>query len=130
MDYDYVDKLSSEEKQWLANFTDEYYNASVGSQKDEGQNNHFHKSKELVKERQDANNKVNNDVYGKARSKRNILGMDYNTMSEYLDRRVNKTINDTEDAIVEILDKRKNLENTNNDTNGKREESDQFQSTI
>lgn len=116
MDYDYVDKLSSEEKQWLADFTDEYYNASVGKQSDEGKNNRFMKSKKEIKDCTDRNNWKNNDVYGKKRAKRELVGGDYNSISDFLDIRADKTINTTENAIVDILDKVKNFENTSKDT--------------
>lgn len=69
IDYDYIDDLDEEAKSWLNDFTGEYYNASVGAQGDEGKNNRFHKSRELVKERQDANNKRNADLYGDVANK-------------------------------------------------------------
>lgn len=65
IDYDYINKLSPEEKQWLNNFTEEYTNA-----------NFTHKGKKILKTKKDKkesfdrNNSRNRCVYtrGKASS--------------------------------------------------------------
>lgn len=120
MDYDYIDKLDEETKQWLANFTDEHYNASVGKQSDEGKDNNLYKTKELVKESQTANNKRNNDLYGKKRSRRELVSLK-NLGSQNDDpnfagyRTVDK--DSTEDALIELLDyKAKNFGDSGGDT--------------
>jgi hypothetical protein len=107
MDYDYLDQLSEKELQFLADFTDEYYNASVGKQSDNGKNNRFHKSKELVKECQTNNNKRNNDLYGKMRSKNRIVPI-ANT-GQIIDdpdykgsNKIDK--NSVEDAVIDYID--------------------------
>lgn len=119
MDYDYVEKLSPEDKQWLADFTDEYYNASVGKQSDKGKNNRFMKSKQSVKECQTNNNKRNNDVYGKLKAKNSLVSIsntgtiidDPNYVGSF---DVNKDL--AEDCLIEILD-RKQLSKSDDDTN-------------
>jgi hypothetical protein len=110
MDYDYIDKLSDEEKQWLADFTIEHYNASVGKQKDKGKDNRFMKTVEEIKDCTDRNNLRNNDVYGKKRSKRELTQIE-----TYRDKVVDR--DKTEDAWIEILDyKRNNLNKSGSDT--------------
>ena len=117
MDYDYVDKLSDEEKQWLADFTAEYYNASVGRQKDEGKDNRFAKSKEDVKDSQHRNNLRNNDTYGKARAHNDLI---YSQNEGVIDPQIrNKWAkqHEYEDTLNTILDyKRNNLSDTSSDT--------------
>lgn len=117
MDYDYVDKLNDEEKQWLADFTAEHYNASVGKQSDEGKNNRFTKGKEAVKLSQTRNNKRNNDVYGKARAHRDLI---FSNTEGVIDPQIrNKWVKQQayEDALIEILDhKRNNLGDSGSDT--------------
>lgn len=107
-DYDYIDKLSEEEKQWLNDFTEEYLNASVGKQS-EAENNRFHNTPELVKERTDQNNARNRDLYGRIRNKvgnTKLLNYDdtINIVEEHLSRGVKP--DSIEDAIIEYLDKK------------------------
>lgn len=116
MDYDYIDDLSPKDKQWLANFTAEYYNASVGKQSDEGKANHFMKSKEEVKDCTDRNNWRNNDVFGKAKAHNNL----YSGMGDLAADSVRKKYlkqHEVEEAMVELLDyKRENLDDTSTDS--------------
>lgn len=56
-DYDYVDKLNPEEKEWLSKFTDEYLGANLSAPKP------LHKTKALRKDCYDRNNSRNRDVY-------------------------------------------------------------------
>lgn len=120
MDYDYIDKLSPEEKQWLADFTAEHYNASVGKQKDEGQYNRFYRSKEMVKESQNTNNQRNRDLFGKKRARReldslNNLGLEKDDPHFAGYRKVDK--DSTEDALIKILDhKRQNFDDSSEDS--------------
>jgi hypothetical protein len=124
MDYDYVDQLSKEEKQWLADFTAEYYNASVGRQGDEGKDNRFARSKKEVKDSQHRNNLVNNDTYSKKRAHRDLI---FSNNEGVIDPQVrNKWAkqHSYEDALVEILDhKREKLSNSSEDTDDQCDES-------
>ena len=116
MDYDYIDKLDDKTKQWLADFTNEYYNASVGKQKDKGKNNRFHKSKKEVKDCQHRNNLRNNDVYGKAKAKNNIVHThNAGTYDPEIRNKYNK-IDEVENALVDYLDHKKDLKKTGQDT--------------
>lgn len=58
IDYDYLDKLSPKEKEWLAKFTEEYTNASFKKGK-----KHLHKNKDGKKDCYDRNNARNRDIY-------------------------------------------------------------------
>lgn len=117
VDYDYVDKLSDYEKQWLADFTIEHYNASVGKQKDEGKDNRFMKSKEDIKDCTDRNNWRNNDVYGKKRAHNELI---YSQAEGTIDPQIrNKWAKQQsyEEVMVKLLDeKRKNLNKTGEDS--------------
>lgn len=119
MDYDYVDQLDDEAKQFLEDFNKEHYQANVGRQKDEGKDNRFTKGKAAVKEAQDNNNKRNSDLYGQIRNKvgrTKLLNYDdvLNIVEDELSREVNPEY--IEDAMIEFLDNTKNLENTTDNT--------------
>lgn len=62
MDSDYVSKLSEEEKQFLNDFNEEYYNANLDYKNLE--NNRFNKTKKDKKDCTDRNNARNRCVYG------------------------------------------------------------------
>lgn len=107
MDYDYIDELSEEEKQFLDDFNKEYYCASVGKQADEGKNNRFIKGKEDVKDRTDQNNKRNNDMYGNVRNKVGATKLlnyndSLNVVESFLSKEVNS--NALEDALIDYID--------------------------
>jgi hypothetical protein len=57
IDYDYIDKLSDKEKEWLNKFTEEYINASF--RKNQAP---LHKTKKLRKNCYDRNNASNRDI--------------------------------------------------------------------
>jgi hypothetical protein len=59
IDYDYIDKLSPDEKAWLNKFTDEYVNDHL-DRKD--LNNNLHNTKALKKSCGDRNNARNRDI--------------------------------------------------------------------
>ena len=104
LDYDYIDKLSEEEKKWLNDFTEEYLNASVGSQK-EAFKNRFHNTPEMVKDCTDRNNSRNRCVYSKAVATETILRYDYNTIHELIEEKENKVNPEyMEDALIEFID--------------------------
>lgn len=104
LDYDYVNELSEEEKQFLEDFNKEYYNASVGKQVDEGKNNRFTKGKDAVKAAQDANNARNACLYGRAKAHGTMSKYDVKAVQEFIeDKRVPST-NNIEDALIDYLD--------------------------
>ncbi len=111
MDYDYVNQLSDGEKQWLDDFNKEYYCANVGRQADEGKDNRFIKGRDQVKERTDANNKRNNDLYGNIRNKvgaTKLLNYD-DAIGIIDDMSSNRDPDQMEDALIEFLDSTKEL---------------------
>lgn len=63
LDYDYVEKLSEDEKDWLNRFSEEYINANF---------NHpgkvLHKTKKLKKDCYDKNNSRNRDIFTKSKA--------------------------------------------------------------
>ena len=59
MDYDYLNKLSEKELEYLNKFTEEYVNASVNTKNPK---KNLHKSKRLIKDCFDRNNARNRDV--------------------------------------------------------------------
>lgn len=59
IDYDYVDKLSDKDKEWLNKFTEEYINASLDT---ENLKNNLHNNEKLKKDCYDRNNARNRDV--------------------------------------------------------------------
>lgn len=65
IDYDYVDQLSDEEKEWLNKFTEEYVNANLDSKNSK---KNLHKSKKLKKDCYDRNNSRNRDILTRAKA--------------------------------------------------------------
>jgi DNA phosphorothioation-dependent restriction protein DptG len=64
IDYDYLEKLSDDDKKWLNKFTEEYVNASF--KKTEGGNyssKNLHRKKVQRKDCYDRNNKRNVDIF-------------------------------------------------------------------
>lgn len=109
-DYDYVDQLSNEEKQFLEDFNKEYYQASVGKQKDEGINNRFTKGREAVKEAQDNNNHRNNDTYGIIRNKVSATKLlDYHGITNMVEEKYANEVDpeNIENAIIDYMDSKK-----------------------
>lgn len=66
VDYDYVGKLSEEEKKWLNDFTSEEIHASVNR---DGRKNRFNKKKKDIKKVYDANNARNRCTWTKEKAK-------------------------------------------------------------
>jgi len=124
LDYDYVDQLSDEEKQYLEDFNSEYYNASVGKQADEGKDNRFIKGYDEnglseVKKVQDANNARQRDLYGRVRNKVGATKLlNYEDSQAIVEDKLQGSLrNDNyEDALIDYLDYTHNLKDTTDDT--------------
>lgn len=113
-DYDYVDKLSPKEKEFLNSFTEEYYNANF---KHEGKRVHKKKlatriikttKKEKIydvyeKDSYDRNNKRNNDVQGINKMNSTLKEFDPKNKELHIGKR-STVVNETEDALIEVLD--------------------------
>lgn len=72
-DYDYIDKLSEEEKAWLNKFTKEYVNADLDTKKT---SRNLHKNKELRKDCYDRNNARNRCIWTKCKASGNFVSID------------------------------------------------------
>jgi len=70
IDFDYIQKLSEDEKKWLHTFVEEYYCGKVSK----NNANALHTSKELRKECYDRNNRINRDLYSICASSPHFLG--------------------------------------------------------
>lgn len=70
IDYDYVNQLSDEEKEWLNRFTEEYTNASFKHK------NRIHKKKKDELGAYKRNNDRNNDVLTRAKASGKIHGLE------------------------------------------------------
>lgn len=107
-DYDYIDQLSDEEKQWLNDFTEEYSNAAVGKQS-EADKNRFHNTPELVKDCTDRNNSRNRCFYGIQRNRVGATKMlNYEDASALIEQEANKDVDyeSVEDAFIDYLDEK------------------------
>ncbi len=105
VDYDYIDKLSPEEKEWLNKFTGEYIGASF--KKTEGGNyssTNLHTGKKGRKDCYDRNNWRNNDVY--SISKSSDMLKDETKLIDHLETISNvRSGGMVEDQIITLLDK-------------------------
>lgn len=120
IDYDYVDKLSDEEKKWLNDFSEEYINASVGKQS-EAADNRFHNTPELVKDCTDRNNSRNRCMYGRVRNKVSATKLlNYEDAINIVEDHQNKELNSEsiEDSIIEYLDHKKLVDSGPNTDEG------------
>lgn len=100
IDYDYVDKLSDKDKEWLNTFSEEYINANFNHGK-----KILHKTQPLKKNCYDRNNARNRDILTRAKAAGDVL---------YLEE-----IKETEKGLKEYLDEvddSKNLKDTNDNT--------------
>lgn len=61
IDYDYLEKLSDKEKEWLNKFSEEYINASFDKKA-------LHKTKALKKDCYDRNNSRNRDILTRSKA--------------------------------------------------------------
>lgn len=107
IDYDYIDKLSQEEKEWLNQFTEEYISGSFKKTKSGNYSSkNLHKSKKLRKDCYDRNNSRNRDLYGITKIN-NMLHDQEKILTTVVEKKkdTSKTnINETEDAIIELID--------------------------
>lgn len=91
IDYDYIHKLSSSEKEWLNKFTEEYVNDAL-DRKD--LSNNLHNTQKLKKDCGDRNNSRNRDVL----TKQKAMGL-----LNYLEE-IKEPIVDNEDKIIDSID--------------------------
>lgn len=65
IDFDYIDQLSEDEKEWLNKFSEEYINANIDNKNPK---RNLHKSKKLKKDCYDRNNSRNRDILTRAKA--------------------------------------------------------------
>lgn len=131
IDADYIDQLDDTkknckmpdgtpctEKEWYSNFMKEWNNAGIvkGSVKDKSnrkaKKNKFHRTAKEAKECTDRNNARNRDIYSIAKAQNMIHKNDYETLQNWIDETQSCTNNNTEDSLIELLDKTKKLRKT------------------
>jgi hypothetical protein len=107
IDYDYLDQLSEEEKDWLAKFTEEYHKASYKHDETDIQDYETY-----GKDSNDRNNAQNRCLYGHirnkaSRSKENkLISYEMITNDSTLEDELSKDINpmSTENAYIDFLE--------------------------
>lgn len=103
-DYDYIDKLNPEEKEWLSKFTEEYLGARLN-----GEGKKLHKNKRLRKDCFDRNNARNRDIFSIAQATGSLDRPE--TLTKVIEDGQNSAqIHSFEDNVIDILDKKKSLE--------------------
>jgi len=110
IDYDYLDKLSPEEKEWLNNFTEEYIIANFDHRGDK-----LDDSKEAKKKSYDANNARNRCMYTKAKTTKLL---DNSPTEEWFHSKlVNKSVtaySNIEDVLIESIELKDRLKKRRN----------------
>ena len=109
IDYDYIDKLNPEEKEWLNKFTNEYVNDVLDRK---NLKNNLHNTKELKKDCDDRNNARNRDILSKSKAMSSTV---YLEDIKELHVQEEKQLEDSYD-----------LDDATNNTHNNSEESDEF----
>lgn len=107
LDYDYLSQLNDKEKKWLADFTAEWLNAEVPSQKNAKQSK-FAKSKKQVKKITDMNNQRQRCATSQMRAQGRLMYLSNENMSDIFDSKKNNKFNETENNLVKLIDIEKN----------------------
>jgi hypothetical protein len=94
IDFDYIDKLSEEEKLWLNNFMEEYNGANF---KHKGKK--LHRTKAKKKDCFDKNNSRNRDIYSIAKASETL-----NELTPLLDKKQRTSVDDEENRIIDKID--------------------------
>lgn len=113
IDYDYVDNLSEEEKEFLNKFTGEYYGGSFNKDGTDLTADNT----EGYRESYNRNNARNRCLYGRIRNRVGVTKMlNYEDIINMVEEHLSKGHSDSyiEDAIIEYLDK--DFVDSSNDT--------------
>lgn len=111
VDYDYVEKLSAEQKEWLDKFTDEYYRGDLKKP-----TIHNISTKAKRKRLTDANNAANRDIYSLppkkiADHRKKIPDYDESHKCRvYFEKDWVNTSESPENAILEVIEIHKDLD--------------------
>jgi hypothetical protein len=109
IDFDYIDELNEEEKEWLNKFMGEYMGASFPRQvvkKKDGtvykrySPNNLHKREDRL-DIYDRNNARNRDIYSKKLSSGGLNFLEESTLDNIREKDLSADINSFEDAIIE-----------------------------
>lgn len=98
LDYDYLNKLSKEEYDWLASFTHEDNCANLNHKGDKV----FDRDKKTTKKLYDKNNARNRDVFGVSHAHKRLMYMELTDLS-FLDDNEAASRN-PEDHIIDLID--------------------------
>lgn len=118
IDYDYINKLSEEDKKWLNKFTEEYVNASLNA---ENLTENFHNTKELKKDCYRRNNARNRDILTRAKASGNYISTD-----ELMMNLSTAGLNLEQELLEQIDNVIGNLEESCSRTNNNRDDSNNF----
>ncbi len=102
IDYDYIDKLSHEEKLWLSKFTDEYVGGAFKKDEDGSHSKDNIHSDSQRKDCYDRNNRRNNDIY--AIKKSSDMLKDGEAVINYLEGSSSGATKNVEDTLIEFCD--------------------------
>jgi hypothetical protein len=98
-DYDYVKKLSQEEREWLSNFTTEYLGANLKEGRETG--DVLHTDPDHIKDIWSQNNARNRDIYSRSKAQ--------GIMDSY-DPAEDDHVDNPEDGIIAKIDLERELE--------------------
>lgn len=121
IDYDYVDKLSEKDKEYLNKFTEEYIIASFKKGK-----KRLHTKKEHEKDAYDRNNARNRCIYTKSKAHGNLNYL------EDLKESMKDDIIEVEDELIdkidsdELINEVNNFNESGNDSDGSSDDSDKL----
>jgi hypothetical protein len=103
IDFEYVKKLSDEEKAWLSKFSDEYYGATFAKVGDwNGRRKDFHRLKKDRKACEHRNNSRNRDTLSLNKSLGRVDDLDNKLIQATQVK--NNNPGDHEDRVIELLD--------------------------
>lgn len=101
MDYDYVNKLNDEEKQWLAQFNDEYLGNTLN--KDWRKNLHYKGHKKAI---YDQTNARNRDMYNNLYKYNEGDIKENHSLELLINTKIDQSYTNPEEAYIETLDLR------------------------
>jgi len=118
IDYDYINKLSQSEKEWLNKFTEEYVNASLNT---ENLEQNLHNTDQLKKDCYRRNNARNRDILTRAKASGNHISTD-----ELLVNKKSIRLNMEENLLEKLDDGIGNLEEASGRPNDDGNDSNNF----